>query len=143
MEKRHLDRRLAQMQAEGVKFRAGVDVGTDVTGTDLRRRYDAVVLAVGATQWRDLPVPGRELAGVHQAMEYLPRRQPGAGGRPRRSRRSTSRASTSSIIGGGDTGADCLGTAHRQGAASVTQLEILPAPAGDAARRASRGRRTR
>ena len=84
MEKRHLDRRLAQMQAEGVKFRAGVDVGIDVTGTDLRKRYDAVVLAVGATQWRDLPVPGRELAGVHQAMEYLPRRQPRAGGRPRR-----------------------------------------------------------
>ena len=72
MEKRHLERRIAQLEAEGVRFRAGVDVGTDVTGRDLRRRYDAVVLAVGATQWRELDVPGRELAGVHQAMEYLP-----------------------------------------------------------------------
>jgi len=127
MEKRHLDRRVAQMQAEGVKFRAGVDVGTDVTGSDLRRRYDAVVVSVGATQWRDLPVPGRELAGVHQAMEFLPganRVQEGdlevapidAGGKH------------VVIIGGGDTGADCLGTSHRQGAASVTQLEILPLP---------------
>jgi glutamate synthase (NADPH/NADH) small chain len=127
MEKRHLDRRIAQMQAEGVKFRAGVDVGTDVTGTDLRRRYDAVVLAVGATQWRDLPVPGRELGGVHQAMEYLP-------GANRVQQGDLSLAPIDAadkhvvIIGGGDTGADCLGTAHRQGARTVTQLEILPRP---------------
>jgi len=127
MEKRHLDRRLEQMAAEGVKFRAGVDVGTDVTGSDLRRRYDAVVLAVGATQWRDLPVPGRELAGVHQAMEYLP-------GANRVQEGDLELAPIDAtgrhviVIGGGDTGADCLGTAHRQGAASVTQLEILPLP---------------
>ena len=127
MEKRHLDRRLEQMTAEGVKFRAGVDVGSDVTGTDLRRRYDAVVLAVGATQWRDLPVPGRELAGVHQAMEYLP-------GANRVQEGDLDVAPIHAegkhviVIGGGDTGADCLGTAHRQGAASVTQLEILPMP---------------
>ncbi len=127
MEKRHLERRIAQMQAEGVKFRAGVDVGTDVTGEDLRKRYDAVVVAVGATQWRDLPVPGRELAGVHQAMEYLP-------GANRVQQGDLERAPIDVagkhvvIIGGGDTGADCLGTAHRQGAASVTQLEIMPTP---------------
>jgi glutamate synthase (NADPH/NADH) small chain len=127
MEKRHLDRRLAQMQAEGVKFRAGVDVGTDVTGTDLRKRYDAVVLAVGATQWRDLPVPGRELAGIHQAMEFLP-----GANRVQEGDLEVAPIDVAGkhvvIIGGGDTGADCLGTSHRQGAASVTQLEILPQP---------------
>jgi glutamate synthase (NADPH) small chain len=96
-------------------FRAGVDVGVDVTGPSCAR-YDAVVLAVGATQWRDLPVPGRDLAGIHQAMEYL-RRPTGC------SARATSRSPQIDaagkhvvIIGGGDTGADCLGTAHRQGA---------------------------
>ena len=127
MEKRHLDRRVAQMQAEGVKFRAGVDVGTDVTGTDLRRRYDAVVVAVGATQWRDLPVPGRELAGVHQAMEFLP-----GANRVQEGDLTVAPIDVAGkhvvIIGGGDTGADCLGTSHRQGASSVTQLEILPHP---------------
>ena len=127
MEKRHLDRRVAQMQAEGVKFRAGVDVGTDVTGPDLRRRYDAVVVAVGATQWRDLPVPGRELAGVHQAMEFLP-----GVNRVLEGDLDVAPIDVAGkhvvIIGGGDTGADCLGTSHRQGAASVTQLEILPHP---------------
>src|SRR4029079_17843232 len=72
MEKRHLDRRIAQMKAEGTTFRSGVNVGVDLTGTDLRKKYDAVVLAMGATAARDLVVPGRELAGIHQAMEYLP-----------------------------------------------------------------------
>ena len=127
MEKRHLDRRLEQMTAEGVKFRAGVDVGTDITGSDLRRRYDAVVLAVGATQWRDLPVPGRELLGVHQAMEYLP-----GANRVQQGDLETAPIDATGkhvvVIGGGDTGADCVGTAHRQRAASVTQLEILPMP---------------
>ena len=127
MEKRHLDRRLEQMQAEGVKFRSGVDVGTDITGQDLRRRYDAVVLSVGATSWRDLDVPGRELVGVYQAMEYLPgsnREQEGdVDAQP-----ITAHGKHVVIIGGGDTGADCLGTAHRQGAASVIQLEIMPHP---------------
>jgi glutamate synthase (NADPH/NADH) small chain len=127
MEKSHLDRRITQMQAEGVKFRAGVDVGTDVTGTDLRKRYDAVVVSVGATQWRDLPVPGRELAGVHQAMEFLP-----GANRVQEGDLDVAPIDASGkhvvIIGGGDTGADCLGTSHRQGAASVTQLEILPLP---------------
>ena len=127
MEKSHLDRRLRQMAQEGVKFRPGVEVGVDLTIDELRKRYDAIVLAIGATQWRDLPIPGRELAGVHQAMEYLP-------GANRVQEGDIDVAPLDAagkhvvIIGGGDTGADCLGTAHRQGAASVTQLEILPMP---------------
>lgn len=127
MEKSHLDKRLAQLAAEGVKFRAGVDVGTDVTGGDLRRRYDAVVVATGATKWRDLDIPGRDLLGVYQAMEVLP-----LANRVQEGDLVVSPLDVSGkhvvIIGGGDTGADCLGTAHRQGAASVTQLEILPVP---------------
>ena len=127
MEKRHIDRRLDQMRAEGTEFRTGAVVGDNVDIDVLRASHDAVVLACGATAWRDLPVPGRELANIHQAMEYLPfanRVQLGdleqspidvAGGHV-------------VIIGGGDTGADCLGTALRQGAASVTQLEIMPQP---------------
>jgi glutamate synthase (NADPH/NADH) small chain len=127
MEKRHLDRRIAQMKAEGTRFRSGVDVGVDISGTDLRKRYDAIVVATGATVWRDLPVPGRDLTGVHQAMEYLPlanRVQQGDLLMPPL----TASGKDVVIIGGGDTGADCLGTAHRQGARSVTQLEILPTP---------------
>jgi glutamate synthase (NADPH) small chain len=129
MEKRVLDRRLAQMRAEGTEFRTNVDVGRDVSVEQLREMYDAVVIATGATAWRDLPIPGRDLEGVHQAMEYLPwanRAQEGdlgvddvpihAGGRK------------VVIIGGGDTGADCLGTAHRQGAAEIFQFEIMPRP---------------
>ncbi|MFZ4510500.1 MAG: glutamate synthase subunit beta [Candidatus Nanopelagicales bacterium] len=127
MEKAHLDRRLRQMSQEGVKFRPGVEVGVDVTMGDLRKRYDAIVLAIGATQWRDLAIPGRELAGVHQAMEYLP-----GANRVQEGDIDTAPLDAAGkhvvIIGGGDTGADCLGTAHRQGAASVTQLEILPTP---------------
>jgi glutamate synthase (NADPH/NADH) small chain len=127
MEKRHLDRRIAQMKAEGTRFRAGVDVGVDLSGADLRRRYDAVVVATGATVARELPVPGRELAGVHQAMEYLPLANRVQEGDLLESPISAAGKDVI-IIGGGDTGADCLGTAHRQGARSVTQLEILPTP---------------
>jgi glutamate synthase (NADPH/NADH) small chain len=127
MEKRHLDRRLAQMEAEGVKFRAGVEVGIDESADDLRARFDAVVVAVGATAWRDLPVPGRDLPGVYQAMEYLPLANRVQEGDLAASPIDVAGAHVV-IIGGGDTGADCLGTAHRQGAASVTQLEILPTP---------------
>ncbi len=132
MEKRHIDRRLEQMEAEGTNFRAGVNVGVDVTAEQLREAFDAVVLAGGATDWRDLPIPGRELDGIHQAMEYLPwanKVQQGdevldANGQPP----ITARDKRVIIIGGGDTGADCLGTSLRQGARSVHQFEIMPRP---------------
>lgn len=130
MEKRHLDRRLAQMEAEGVKFRAGVEIGVDETAADLRRRYDAVVIAIGATNWRDLEVPGRQLRGIHQAMEFLP-----LANRVQEGDMPLSPIHVEGkhviVIGGGDTGADCLGTSLRQGAASVTQLEIMPTPPGE------------
>ena len=127
MEKRHIDRRLAQMEAEGTEFRPGVDVGTDVTAEQLQADFDAVVLACGATAWRDLPIAGRELRGVHQAMEYLPlanRVQEG----DLESSPISAEGKRVVIIGGGDTGADCLGTAHRQRAASIRQFEIMPRP---------------
>ncbi len=127
MEKRHLDRRIDQMEAEGTEFRVSTNVGVDVTADELRADYDAIVLAGGATAWRDLPIPGREHAGIHQAMEYLPwgnRVQQGDIDAPP----ITAEGKRVVIIGGGDTGADCLGTAHRQGAASVHQFEILPTP---------------
>ena len=128
MEKSIVDRRIAQMEAEGTRFRAGVNVGVDITGHELRTRYDAVVLAVGATNWRDISVPGRENKGIYQAMEYLPwgnkqGLQELSGEPP-----INAHGKHVVILGGGDTGADCLGTAIRQGAASVTQLEIMPRP---------------
>jgi glutamate synthase (NADPH/NADH) small chain len=119
MEKRHLDRRLDQMRAEGTVFTCDASVTAD----ELRGGFDAVVLAGGARVARELTIPGRNLSGIHQAMEYL----------PQANRAGTAAGINASgkhvvIIGGGDTGADCLGTAHRQGAASVTQLEIMPRP---------------
>ena len=127
MEKHHLDRRLAQMEAEGTEFRTNATVGENVDIEVLLASYDAVVLAGGATAWRDLPVPGRELRGVHQAMEYLPFSNKVQEGDIESSPIDV-HGKHVVIIGGGDTGADCLGTAHRQGAVSVTQLEIMPRP---------------
>lgn len=127
MEKSILDRRISQMEAEGTRFRVGVEVGTEITGHQLRSRYDAIVLAVGATQWRDLPVPGRDLNGIYQAMEYLPWGNMQALGETTQPLINV-HGKDVVILGGGDTGADCLGTAIRQGAASVTQLEIMPRP---------------
>lgn len=127
MEKRHLDRRIAQMEAEGVRFRTGVAVGTDITANDLRARYDAVVIAAGATAWRDLPINGRDAIGVHQAMEYLPIANRYALGEIDEMW-IDAKDKDVVIIGGGDTGADCLGTAIRQGARSIMQLEIMPRP---------------
>lgn len=127
MEKHVLDRRLDQMIAEGTEFRTGVDVGVDVTAAELQAEFDAIVLAGGATQWRDLPIEGRELEGVHQAMEYLPLANKVQEGDLDASP-IDAEGKHVIIIGGGDTGADCLGTAHRQGAASVHQFEIMPRP---------------
>src|SRR5450830_410668 len=130
MEKSVLDRRLNQMEKEGTRFRPGVDVGVELTGRQLRDRYDAIVLAVGATAARDLPVPGRELDGIMQAMEYLPQANRVAAGDVVEDQ-VVANGKDVVVIGGGDTGADCLGTALRQGARSVTQLEILPHPPED------------
>ena len=127
LEKRVIDRRLAQMRAEGTRFVTNTDVGVDVSAAELRSGCDAVVLAGGATNWRDLPIPGREATGVYQAMEYLPlsnRVQEGDFDEPSIS----ARGKAVVIIGGGDTGADCLGTALRQGATSVHQFEIMERP---------------
>jgi glutamate synthase (NADPH/NADH) small chain len=129
MEKRHLDRRLAVMETEGVVFRAGLNVGVDVPAKRLRGDYDAVLLAGGAGQPRDLPVPGRDLKGIHFAMDYLTLQNKRCeGDEISDAEFITAKDQHVIIIGGGDTGADCLGTAHRQGATSVRQLELLPRP---------------
>jgi glutamate synthase (NADPH/NADH) small chain len=126
MEKRHLDQRVEQMRAEGTEFRVNANVGDNVPVSEISD-CDAVVLAGGATAWRDLPVPGRELNGIYQAMEYLP-----PSNRVQEGDQAESPISAHEkhvvIIGGGDTGADCLGTAIRQGAATIHQFEILPRP---------------
>ncbi|MFF7354676.1 MULTISPECIES: glutamate synthase subunit beta [Streptomyces] len=130
MEKRHLERRIEQMRAEGTKFRTSMTVGRDVGAAELRGRYDAVVIATGATAWRELPVPGRELNGIHQAMQYLPLANRVCEGDLEVSPLSAAGKHVV-IVGGGDTGADCLGTAVREGAASVTQLDIYAQPGGE------------
>ena len=127
LEKHHVDRRVEQMEAEGTEFRTNAVVGDNIDIDVLLASNDAVVLACGATAWRDLPVPGREFAGIHQAMEYLPlANRVQQGDTPGSAIDAAGKHVV--IIGGGDTGADCLGTALRQGAASVTQLEIMPQP---------------
>jgi glutamate synthase (NADPH/NADH) small chain len=129
MEKRVLDRRLEQMRAEGVEFRASTNVGVDVTVAQLKKDFSAVLLTGGATVARDLPVPGRDLAGIHQAMEFLTLQNRRCEGDEIADADFISAAGKHVvIIGGGDTGADCIGTSHRQGAKSVTSLEILPKP---------------
>ena len=130
MEKRHLNRRLAQMEAEGTEFRTNTMVGVDLPVAELLSDYDAVVLACGATRSRDLPIPGRDLDGIMQAMEFLPWGNKVQEGDLDRSPVSA-KGKHVIIIGGGDTGADCLGTVHRQGAASVRQFEIMPRPGDD------------
>ncbi len=127
MEKHNIDRRLEQMRAEGTEFRTNAAVGSTVDIDVLRASHDAIVLACGATAWRDLPVPGRELKGVYQAMEYLPLANKVQEGDLTESDINAAGKNVV-IIGGGDTGADCLGTALRQGAKQVIQLEIMPRP---------------
>lgn len=127
MEKSVLDRRLDVMRAEGTRFRAGVEIGRDIPWDQLRRRYDAVVVATGATKPRDLPIPGRDLDGVHFAMEYLVQsNRVGAGDEVPDQINAEGKHVV--ILGGGDTGADCIGTANRQKAASVTTLAIGKKP---------------
>jgi glutamate synthase (NADPH/NADH) small chain len=134
MEKWRLDRRLTQMEAEGVIFRAGVHIGKDLPADRLLADFDAVCLCGGACQPRDLPIPGRELEGVHFAMHYLPlQNQRNAGDSIPDDRFISAKGRHVVIIGGGDTGADCLGTAHRQGARSIHQFEIVPRPPDDRA----------
>lgn len=127
MEKKHLDARLAQMTAEGTRFRAGVEIGVDLSWDELRRRYDAVVVATGALVPRDLPIPGRDLPGVHFAMEYLVQANRRIAGEDVFDQ-ITAEGKHVVVLGGGDTGADCIGTAHRQGALSVTNLAIGKQP---------------
>ena len=127
MEKAIVDRRIYQMEQEGTRFRTGVTAGKDITGAQLRSKYDAVVIAIGATNWRDINVPGRDAIGVYQAMEYLPWGNKQALGEIDQPQINAAGKDVV-ILGGGDTGADCLGTAIRQGAKSVTQLEIMPRP---------------
>ena len=130
MEKWLIDRRMEQMAAEGVRFLTSIDVGKDVTGDQLRREFDAVVLSCGATKPRDLPVPGRDLRGIHFAMEFLPQQNKvNAGDTVAKQLLATGKRVV--ILGGGDTGSDCLGTSNRQGATSVHQFELLPEPPKD------------
>ena len=146
LEKAVIDRRIRQMEAEGVRFEAGVTIGEDISARYLRGTFDVVLLAVGAGEPRDLQVPGRELSGIHFAMDYLTRSnralagEIGEGMNPREYRGATNpreyrgaeiisaRGKSVLVIGGGDTGSDCVGTANRQGARSVCQYEILPRP---------------
>ena len=132
MEKHRIDRRMAQMAAEGVEFRTGVEVGVTVSVASLMEEYDAIAMSAGAEHPRDLDVPGRPLAGVHYAMDYLTQQNKRVAGddEARAAPRGTITAAGKHVvvIGGGDTGSDCIGTANRQGAASITQLEILPQP---------------
>jgi len=127
LEKSLIDRRMAQMSVEGVTFRPGVNVGVDVDPAALLDRFDAVVLTGGAEQPRDLPVPGRELRGVHFAMEFLPQQNRAVAG-DRVSEQIVATDRHVVVIGGGDTGSDCVGTSNRQRAASITQFELLPQP---------------
>src|SRR5688572_62644 len=132
MEKRLIDRRVRQMEAEGVEFRAGVEVGVTVSLKSLLESYDAVAMSCGAEHPRDLDVPGRELRGIHFAMDYLTQQNKRVAGddETRAAPRGTISAKDKHVIviGGGDTGSDCIGTANRQGAAPITQLEIMPQP---------------
>ncbi len=129
LDKLHVERRVAQMTAEGVVFKCGTNVGVDVTVADLLEGFDAVVLAGGAEKPRDLPMPGRDLGGIYFAMEFLPQQNRRVGREPLRSNNPIlATGKNVLVIGGGDTGSDCIGTSIRQGALSVTQLEIMPEP---------------
>lgn len=133
MEKDLVDRRVEQMAAEGVTLKLGVNVGVDVTAADLRRDFDAILLAIGSRVPRDLPVPGRELDGVHYAMDFLTQQNRRVAGKEVLETPILAQGKRVVVIGGGDTGSDCIGTSHRQGAVSVTNFEIMPRPPDDRA----------
>ena len=129
MEKHYIDKRVKQMEAEGVKFICNVDVGKDISSKDLTKKYDAIVLACGSEEPRDLEIPGRDLNGVHFAMDFLTLQNKICGGdRVSDEKQISAKNKDVVVIGGGDTGSDCIGTSNRQGANSVTQLEILDKP---------------
>ncbi|MGI9411832.1 MAG: glutamate synthase subunit beta [Hyphomicrobiaceae bacterium] len=129
MEKHIIERRVAQMQAEGVMFHCNVNVGVDKSITEIEKAHDAVILAGGSEKPRDLPVPGRELDGIHFAMDFLPQQNRRVAGEPLgHGTEEIAEDRNTVVIGGGDTGSDCIGTSFRQGAKSVTQIEIMPAP---------------
>src|SRR4051794_36516984 len=129
MEKIHVERRVEQMEAEGVSFHCNLNVGIDLEAKKLVDSYDAVVLAGGAEKPRDLPIPGRDLGGVHFAMDFLPQQNRRVAREPLMSNEPILASGKHVVvIGGGDTGSDCIGTSVRQGALSVTQLEIMPQP---------------
>jgi NADPH-dependent glutamate synthase beta subunit-like oxidoreductase len=128
LDKSVIDRRLKQMEAEGLLFETGVNVGEDISISYLKQKHDAVVLTVGAGQPRDLPVPGRELGGVHFALEYLFQANKNVSGEAFSEDVIDAKGKTVLVIGGGDTGSDCVGTANRQGAKKVYQYEIMPKP---------------
>ncbi len=129
MEKHHIERRAQQMKAEGVEIRCGVHIGVDIKGEELLRDFDAILISTGAENPRDLKIPGRELNGIYYAMQFLPQQNRRVGGRPVQSGLDvTAEGKHVIIIGGGDTGADCLGTSRRQGAKSIRQFELLPKP---------------
>jgi glutamate synthase (NADPH/NADH) small chain len=134
LEKAVVERRLDRMRAEGVIFKTGVHVGVTVSAQDLRRQYDAMVLCGGAEQARDLPIPGRELEGIYQAMQFLPQQNlANRGFKQDPAKAISAKGKKVVILGGGDTGSDCLGTSHRQGAVSVKQFELMPEPPKDRA----------
>jgi glutamate synthase (NADPH/NADH) small chain len=128
LEKHILDRRVAQMEAEGVRFETGVTIGEDISARYLKNSYDVILLAMGAGEPRDLPVPGRDLGGVHFAMDFLGRSNQFLAGEIKESELISARDRVVIVIGGGDTGSDCVGTANRMGAAEVHQYEIMPRP---------------
>ncbi len=129
LDKSIVARRVEQMRGEGVRFETGVNVGADVSVEELREGYDAICLAIGSRKPRDLPVPGRELDGVHFAMDFLEQQNRRvAGDSVPEERAISAQGKHVVVIGGGDTGSDCIGTSHRQGALSVTSLEIMPRP---------------
>ena len=131
LDKLNVDRRVKQMTEEGVTFRCGTNVGIDIPAAELLRDFDAIVLSGGAEKPRDLPMPGRDLGGVYFAMEFLPQQNKRIGREPLRSNNPIlATGKRVLVIGGGDTGSDCIGTSIRQGALSVTQLEIMPEPPG-------------